>query len=263
MTEKVLQPIVESYNVDEEYLYKDTYLFIKGYATGRKFKYTLKALPLARKVHNGEYRKGLVEYEGKKVQLPYLLHCLKVCSTLISLDFPMTDEDLDILYACALLHDTLEDGDNYFPKGGSEFTQDYNFPPIVEEVIKLLSKHTGANEYELNTYFNRLKKNKFAILIKLADRSHNVEDLYNMKNIPKYIEETRQYFISKYGLCAYARDNYSELSNGVTILKAKIVSLTEATETILEKQQHLLDEKDAIIKKLSEEIEVLKKQLIS
>lgn len=261
MSEKVLQPIVESYNVDEEYLYNKNYLFIKGVATGRNFKHTLKALPLARKIHNGQYRKGLVEVNGKKVQLPYILHCLKVCSTLIALNLPMTDEELDILYACALLHDTLEDGEKYFPRGGIEFTQEYNFPPEVEKVIHLLSKHTGADEYELNAYFNEIKVNKFAILIKLADRSHNVEDLYNMKNIPKYIKETRDYFISKNGLCAYAKANFPELSNGITILKAKIVSLTEATETILEKQQQLIDEKDAIIKKQEEEIKALKEQL--
>ena len=147
MGERKIQPIVESYNLEEEYLYSKTYLFIKGYATGRNFKYTLKALPLARKMHDGQHRKGLVEVNGKMVQLPYLCHCLKVCSTLMSLDIHMTDEELDILYACAILHDTLEDAEEYFPKGGIEYEQNYGFPAIVGETIKLLSKHTGANEY--------------------------------------------------------------------------------------------------------------------
>ncbi len=261
MSEKKLQPIVENYNIEEEYLYSKTYLFIKGFATGRNFKYTLKALPLARKMHDGQHRKGLVEVNGQMVQLPYLNHCLKVCSTLMSLNIPMTDEELDILYACAILHDTLEDAEEYFPKGGIEYEQDYGFPPIVGATIKLLSKHTGADEYELNMYFNNIKRNKFALLIKLADRSHNVEDLYNMKNIPKYIKETRDYFIQKNGICAYGKQNYPELSNAITILKAKIVSLTEATETILEKQTHLLEEKDKIIASKDKEIEKLKKEI--
>lgn len=261
MGERKIQPIVESYNLEEEYLYSKTYLFIKGYATGRNFKYTLKALPLARKMHDGQHRKGLVEVNGKMVQLPYLCHCLKVCSTLMSLDIHMTDEELDILYACAILHDTLEDAEEYFPKGGIEYEQNYGFPAIVGETIKLLSKHTGANEYELNEYFNHIKVNKFALLIKLADRSHNVEDLYNMKNIPKYIKETRDYFICKGGICAYGKQNYPELSNSITILKAKIVSLTEATETILEKQMHLLEEKDKVITSKEEEIKKLREEL--
>lgn len=71
---KEIQPIVESFNVDEEFMYNKSYLFIKGYATGRGLKYTLKALPLARKIHNGQYRKGFVEINGRQCQLPYLLH---------------------------------------------------------------------------------------------------------------------------------------------------------------------------------------------
>lgn len=218
---KKLMPMVESYNINEEYLYNKTYLFIKGYAEGRKFKNTLKALPLARKMHDGQYRKGLQEVEvinhisetnidknGEEctvinnvpvkisVHLPYLLHCLKVCSTLISLNIPMNDEEMDILLTCAILHDTLEDCEEYFPKGGEEYVTEYGFPDTVRDTIVLLSKHEGSTELELNTYFNAIKKNKFALLVKMADRSHNVEDLYNMKNIPKYINETRTYFLT-------------------------------------------------------------------
>lgn len=258
MSERKLKPIVENFNVDEEFTYNKHYLFIKGYATGRNFKYTMKALPLARKIHNGQYRKGTVLMDGKEVQLPYLLHCLKVCSTLMSLNLPMTDEELDILYAAALLHDTIEDGEKYISESGSEFTNKYDFPEELCHIVKLLSKHSGANEYELNEYFNHIKKNKFALLIKMADRSHNVEDLYN-KNLDKiheYVKETREYI---YTLGTYAKANYPELSNGITILKSKIVSLTELTETLVDLYQDKLDEKDLEIKRLNEEVEKLKK----
>jgi GTP pyrophosphokinase len=234
------------------------YLFIAGYAAGKNFKYTPKALPLARKMHDGQHRKGLVEVNGEMVHLPYVLHVLKVCDTLISLNIPMSDEDLDILCTCALLHDTLEDAEEYFPQGGVEYERDYGFPEIVGETIKLLSKHAGADEYELNAYFNAIKVNKFALLVKLADRSHNVEDLYNMKNVPKYIKETRDYFLSKGGICAYGRQNYPELSNAITVLKAKILSLTEATEAMQHRQATLLSERDARIAELEEEIRKLK-----
>lgn len=225
--------IIDHYNVNEEYLYSKPYLFIKGFATHGNFKYTLKALPLARKIHNGQYRKGTVIVDDKEVQLPYILHCLKVCSTLISLNLPMTDKELDILYASAILHDVVEDGSQYFPNGGKELTSIYGFPKEVTEVVLLLSKRSGASVEELTNYFNKIKKNKIASLIKLADRSHNVEDLYNMKleKLHKYIIETR-FFI--YPLATYTKQNSPELSNGITILKAKIVSLTELTETLVD-----------------------------
>ena len=255
--EKQLVPIMDSYNTDEEYLYNKSYLFIKGLATGLNFIHTLKALPLARKFHNGQYRKGLVEVNGEKVKLPYVLHVLKVCSTLISLKLPLSHEELDILYASALLHDALEDASAFFPKGGSELVSEYNFPREVYDIIRLLSKYSGADEFELNEYFNKIKKNKLALLIKLADRSHNVEDLYTMRieKLHKYVTETRNYI---YPLANYAKQTYPELSNGATILKSKIVSLTECTETIVELYEEQLEQKDKIIAQMQAEIDRLK-----
>lgn len=284
---KTMMPMVESYNTNEEYLYNKTYLFIKGYAEGRKFKNTLKALPLARKMHDGQYRKGLQEVEiinhivevvpkengqpGETetviknvptkilVHLPYVLHCLKVCSTLISLNIPLSDEEMDILLTCAILHDTLEDCEEYFPKGGEEYITEYGFPEEVRDVIQLLSKQEGSSELELNIYFNAIKKNKIALLVKMADRSHNVEDLYNMKNIPKYIHETKTYFINHNdSIVAYGKQNYPELSNALTVLKSKILSLTEATEFMFNHQNEIIKQKDAEIEQLVKQLEELK-----
>ena len=58
MTDNIntMKPIIESYNTEEEYLYIKPYIYIKGYADARNFNQTLKALPLARKVHDGQYR---------------------------------------------------------------------------------------------------------------------------------------------------------------------------------------------------------------
>lgn len=258
MSKTNLKPIIETYNVEEEFLYSKTYLFIKGFATGRNLKYTLKALPFARRIHNGQYRKGSITIDGKKYRLPYVLHVLKVASTLISLSLPLDDEELDILICVALLHDSIEDAeDGFFKNDGYELVSDYGFPEEVYQTIKLLSKHSGATEVELNNYFNEIKKNKIALLVKMADRSHNVEDLYNMNidKLHKYVEETRRWI---YPLSSYAKANYPELSNGVTILKTKIVSLTEATETIVQIYSKELQKKDEEITKLKEEISQLK-----
>lgn len=247
------QKIVESFNVDEAFLYDKSYLFIKGYATGLELTQTLKALPLARRFHNGQYRKGVIKIDDKEYWLPYILHVLKVCGTLISLHLPMSREELDILLASALLHDSLEDCKEFFPNGGKELITEYGFNPKIYDIVKLVSKKSGYTEEQLDEYFDEIKKNKFATLIKLADRSHNVEDLYNMKpeKIPKYVDETRTWI---YPLATYGKANYPEFSNGFTILKSKIVSLTELTETIIEI-------KNAEIKALRDELKSLKKEI--
>ena len=252
--------LVESYNTDESFLYDKTYLFIKGYATALNLNYTLRALPLARKFHNGQYRKGDVIVNGISYKLPYVLHVLKVCSTIISLHLPLEERDLDILLASALLHDSLEDCKDYFPTGDTDLMTIYGFPKEIYQIVTLVSKRSGATEEELDEYFNKIKKNRLALVIKLADRSHNVEDLYVMKleKLHKYVLETKNYL---YPLASYGKANYPEFSNGLTILKNKIRSLTECTETICNMYEAEIKTKDDEIAKLKAEIKKLKKDV--
>lgn len=235
--------IIDNYNVDEEYLYNKPYLFIKGFATAKGYVNTLKALSLARYMHNGQYRRGTVNIDGKDVKLPYVLHVLKVCSTLIALNLPLNDDELDILYCSALCHDMIEDCKEKFPKGGIELYEEYGIDSKVYGIVKKLSKRSGATQDELDDYFNTIKYDKLALLIKLSDRGHNVETLSCMKigKIHKYVEETRNWI---YPLCSYAKQTYPELSNGISILKSKIVSLTEATETLVDMFMEQIEDKN-------------------
>mgnify|MGYP006394186215 CR=1 FL=1 len=245
--------IIECYNVEEEFLYSDTYSFIKGYASGyncgQGLTQTLRALPLARQMHNGQYRKGEVVVNGKKYHLPYVSHVLRVCSILISLNLPLNTEELDTLLAASLLHDVKEDCEEFFPLGGEELTSIYGFNPMVCKIVQTVSKRAGYSEEQLDRYFNSIKTLKLALLIKLADRSHNVEDLYNMKpeKLHKYIKETKNWI---YSIAAYGKANYPELSNSLTILKDHISSLTENTETLVDKYEDLMASKDAEIAEL-------------
>ena len=62
-----------------------------------------------------------------------------------------------------------------------------------------------------------------------------------IEKLHKYVKETRDYI---YPLCTYAKSNYPDLSNGITIFKSKIVSLTELTETIVNMYEEKLKEKE-------------------
>lgn len=218
----------------EEWLYAKTYHYIQGYAVGRNFQNTLKALPLARELHKGQYRKGMTIVDGISVKLPYFVHVLKVCTTLMNLNLPLSDKNLDILYAAALLHDILEDCMDKLPQRGKELVLEYGMDESVLTTIHLLSKKSGASPEELKEYFENIQKDRTALLIKLADRGHNVETLSAMTldKIHKYVKETRDYV---YPMCSYAKTHYPEITCGITLLKSKIVSLTEATETLMEK----------------------------
>ena len=220
----------------DEVLYSKQYLFIKGFAMAKGFVNTLKALPVAQKLHDGQYRKGTTIVNGLEVTLPYLCHPLKVCSTLIALNLPMTDHELDLLYATALLHDVIEDGN--FKDSDTELITDFGIDPEIYKLVKVLSKRSGLSQNELAVYFEEISHNKITALVKLSDRSHNVEDLYVFKNMHKYVAETRDFI---YPMARNVKLTWPELSNGITILKSKIVSLTEAQEVIMEMYEQKIE----------------------
>ncbi len=72
-----------------------TYTFLRGYLESKGFENSLKALPFARKAHEGVFRKG-----GD----PYIIHPLSVAQYLINIGL-----DSDYFIAPSLLHDVPED----------------------------------------------------------------------------------------------------------------------------------------------------------
>lgn len=261
--------IIESYNLEEAFLYEKPFMFIKGYATALGLNYTLRALPLARKFHDGQYRKKDVKINETTYKLPYVIHVLEVCSIIISVvdglidrkESNFTKEDLDILLTSALLHDSLEDCPNFFTHGATDIMTVYGFPREVYEIVTLVSKRSGATEPELDEYFNKIKKNRLALMVKLADRSNNVEDLYIMKpeKLHKYVYETREWI---YPLISYGKTNYPEFSSGLTALKRQIRNSTENTEATMaiyeQEIKNLRDLMNEQLKLKDEEIAKLK-----
>lgn len=97
------------------------------------------------KLHDGQYRK-----DGA----PYICHPLRVCTTLISYGV-----DDDITLSASLLHDVLEDCRDKLPLGGKELMRQYHLDPEVLEIIQLLTKESGLDDYELSLYFKKIEAN--------------------------------------------------------------------------------------------------------
>lgn len=154
---KVIIAMNDSFDEEETRQYIKTYMFIKGFAVARNLRQTNIALPLARRLHAGQYRK-----DG----IPYIQHPLKVCSTLIS--YGVYDDDT---LAAALLHDILEDCHDKLPLNGKELITEYNLSKEMFDIITLLTKESGLDQHELSLYFDRIKGNSKAALIKLDRKS--------------------------------------------------------------------------------------------
>lgn len=204
--------------------YIKSYMFLKGYSVGKNLPQMKIALSLARKLHDGQYRKD---------DSPYLQHPLKVCSTLISYGI----ED-DVTLSAALLHDALEDCIENLPQNGDELCTKYHLSTEVLNIVKLLTKRSGLNDDELNVYFKNIEDNPKAALIKLADRLHNSSTLYTFtpKEMRKYIRETDLFLLP---MASYCKKFYPEFGNAFGILKTGIEGMNRSMDVMLQKIDEL------------------------
>lgn len=243
-------PELLGYDENEFWMIKWPYEYIEYYVLENKLVNTAIALPLARGIHDGTHRKSSIVKNGVSYKLPYVIHCLLVCRMLVDLKLPLSKEEEDIVLASALCHDMIEDIP--FPDGGRELVSEYHLDPRVYDTVKLVSKRRDFTPEEERDFFRNINENKLALLVKLSDRSHNVEDLYNMSawKVHEYIGETRSFFMP---MCEYGLKHYPELEKIIEIFQDKIVSLTQAAEI-------MVDRFDARERELLEELEKLKKE---
>ena len=242
MSDRKVLEMHNEFNKSEEYVYIKSYMFIKGYAMAKNLKQTLIALAYARRLHDGQYRK-----DGT----PYIVHPLKVCTTLINYGV----ED-DIVLAASLLHDVVEDCIEKLPMGGKELVVEYGLSQEVLDIIHVLTKEPGLDQYELSVYFKNIRDNPRALLIKLSDRLHNSSTLYtfSIEKMRKYVDETKNFILP---IASWGKLYYPEYSNVYSILKSGIYSLNHSMEIMLEKfKEHDTE----LTKKIAELEEKLKEK---
>jgi GTP pyrophosphokinase len=129
-----------------------------------------KAYDIAKKAHQGQTR-NIKTKEGEDIE--YITHPLKVAELVKQLK---SSHKISDLIKAAILHDTVQDTD---------ITLDYiknEFGELVHNLVKELTndpeemKRIGKTQYLTN---KMLHMTSWALIIKLADRYSNVEDLFN------------------------------------------------------------------------------------
>lgn len=113
---------------------------------------------------------------------PYVVHPLEVSYLLAAYK---RSKKMDEILAAAILHDTLEDTETNFVELATEFT------PLVASLVLELSNDKaeivkiGKLEYQKK---KMLGISNYGLLIKLADRLHNVSDHPSKKMISDTVE---------------------------------------------------------------------------
>ena len=127
-----------------------------------------------------------------------------------------------------------EESEEYDLSRLRELVLEYGLDQEILEIIRLLTKESGLDDYELSVYFKRIEENPKAALIKLADRLHNSSTLYTFSNerMKKYLRETKKFMIP---MASYCKKYYPEYNNAFCILKNNIEMLNSTMMVMLEK----------------------------
>jgi len=178
------------------------YTYVRTYATLRRMSQTVKMLPFAREMHEGQIRKG-------KDNVPYIYHPLLIACHALALGF-----DNDDIISTALLHDVCEDCDVKI--------SDLSVSNTVKEAVTLLTK--GVNRDE-ETYYRNIAKNEVALIVKLLDRCNNISGMssgFSKVKIVEYINETERWY---YPLLQHAKTEYPQYSNQIFLIKYHMASV--------------------------------------
>ena len=162
-----------------EELYKDLITAIKKYHPSTDLSDIEKAYETARKAHEGQFRKS-----GE----PYIIHPL--CVAIILAELELDKESI----IAGLLHDVVEDTVMTSEDVAKEFGDEVAL--LVDGVTKLTQLNYQHDKIEvqaenLRKMFLAMAKDIRVILIKLADRLHNMRTM-QYQSPAKQIEKSRE-----------------------------------------------------------------------
>ncbi len=220
-----------------EQLYDELIAEIKRYHPSKDLSLVERAYKLAREAHGEQKRKS-----GE----PYIIHPLCVAKILAELEL-----DLESITA-GLLHDVVEDTKYTLDEISEMFNPDVAL--LVDGVTKLSNiEYSSREEMQAENYrkmFLSMAKDIRVILIKIADRLHNMRTL-------KYMRPEKQKEIAQETL-----DIYAPLSDrlGISKIKTELEDLClrylepEAYYDLVDKINRKQSEREEFVNKIVEEI---------
>lgn len=182
------------------------YTYIKTYASAKNMYQTVKVLPFAKELHEGQVRKG-------KDKIPYIYHPLLIACHALALGL-----DDDDLISVALLHDVCEDC--------GIAVADLPVSETAKKAVALLTKKKGVVSEK--GYYEKIAQNPIATLVKLVDRCNNISSMatsFSKKKLIEYIKETEEFI---YPLLQTAKIQYPMYSNQLFLIKYHMASVIEA-----------------------------------
>lgn len=157
----------------------------------------------------------------------YVDHALWVANMLVDIRPEITKEEEDIALSVALCHTLIEKV--AFENEGSELVDLFHLDERILYTIYINLR--DKSKTDMTDYYKRIQEDKLALLVKLADRSNVVGNLYNssIQVAQGYIRDTKQNFFS---MCIYGKEHYPDLYLAFGLLMEKMRCLVDVTEIL-------------------------------
>ena len=220
--------------------YKNLREKLEKYLTKDELEDIDKAYAFAEKKHHGQYRKT-----GE----PYIVHPLFVADILTSIK-----ADRETIIA-ALLHDVVEDTETSKNDIKEQFGP--SVAKLVDGVTKINNIHVSTDNEYLTTYYKKIivgmSEDVRVIIIKLADRLHNMRTLYALdhEKQKKKAKETLEILTP-----IAHRLGMNKIKSELEELSLKYLK-PEAYNDVVEKLNKKKVEREAYVKKMMDEVSEL------
>ena len=194
------------------------FTFVKGRAQLLDMPQTLEVLGLLRRAHGGQERKSKHGFE-----VPYVVHPLTLACHALAMGL----KNDDVIAAC-LAHDMVEDSDLK--------PEDLPVNDEVREAVILVTKPTSEEKKKdpgwEKKYYDNIRKNPLACLIKCLDRCNNLSgmaDGFSRKKMAAYTAETDTYYPPLLEVIKKQKD----WNDAWWLLRYQITALTETFKRLL------------------------------
>ncbi len=191
-----------------EYMYKR----VENMAEELQLTETVAALPLMRRAHQGQVRKG-------KGRIPYIVHPLTMACHALA-----TGITSDSLIAALLLHDVVED---------TEVTlEDLQVSDRTKAAVALVTKDGLKSQKD---YYADIATDSIATMVKLFDRCNNISTMttgFDNDKIISYMAETEKYV---FPLIDIVKEKYQTYYNQAFLLKYQMLAVMQSISTTLQK----------------------------
>lgn len=196
---------------------------LMAYAQKHDLKNTVASLSIIRKYSKLVKNKSKIPY--------YLANCQGTAKMLSEINLPFDTTELDYALSAALLHTISKHVSTInFER---EMTAIYGIDPRICEIVKMITLNGQTSDEELTAFYDQIKTDRIALIVRLTERSNLVERLSEVTALKAKVQisDTKRYF---FPMCVYAKIHYPELTPAIAVLMEKMRNLMDVAEILIE-----------------------------